>query len=170
MRYKGAPHNATMAFDMTLLRTLSLMSTALLVGCATPDPMCPAIVAFANAQKDGPARSVTLLTDWGGPLSSARNAIFVKECHDGGYAPGHALCKVLFEHTSTEFPDGNFHRALVCLGGDRFPVTSTTHSDYIHARLWMYPPEAPAGWRVGVQYDAGIGQATPTLVLTVEPY
>jgi hypothetical protein len=42
------------------------------------------------------------------------------------YGPGEELCGYLMEHTSTEFPDVNFKRALACLN-TRSSISSDTY-------------------------------------------
>lgn len=83
------------------------------------DQMCPAIAAFANASKDSTVRSVELANDWGCNFDKSDNeggfAMGCKACKHGDDTPSKQLCSYLMQNTSTEFPDGNFKRALDCL-------------------------------------------------------
>jgi hypothetical protein len=83
--------------------------------------MCAEIAKFANSSTDTSIHNVALINDWGGPISQEESqkqgdyAMYVKQCRHDDYSPGKDLCAYLMENTSTEFPDINVRRALVCL-------------------------------------------------------
>ena len=105
-----------------LLLILVLSSTG---GCALlrkqSDAMCAEISKFANSSTDRSVHKVDLINDWGGPISEEESrkqgefTMYVKQCRHDDYNPGKGLCAYLMEHTSTEFPDNNVRRTLVCL-------------------------------------------------------
>ena len=72
------------------------------------------MAAFANSTAPGTSQAVTLETAWG-PSKNHPDALASRDCHNGGYAPGEALCNYLTEHSSAEFATYNFRRALACL-------------------------------------------------------
>ena len=94
-------------------------------GCAAlrhqADAMCAEISEFANSSTDRSAHAVDLINDWGGPIAEKESqkegnyTMYVKQCKHADYDPGKRLCAYLMENTSTEFPDNNVRRALVCL-------------------------------------------------------
>ena len=108
--------------NVLLVLTVVLSSTG---GCAAlrnqSDAMCAEISKFANSSTDNSVHKVALINDWGGPISEEESrkqgdyTMYVKQCRHDDYDPGKGLCAYLMEHTSTEFPDNNVRRALVCL-------------------------------------------------------
>ena len=91
----------------------------LLQGCAstparTPDALCPALVAFANADKTPSVHSVELKVDWFESTSGMST-----DCVHHGYGAGDALCMYLVQHSSREFPQYNIWRGLACMDATR---------------------------------------------------
>ena len=103
----------------TIAALVCLSATACSPALRQTDGMCHELASFANASVDASPHVVTLINDWGGPLSEQENSLFVKGCGHDEYEPAKALCAYLFEHTSTEFPEHNLRRVLRCLGDDR---------------------------------------------------
>ena len=108
-------------------------------GCAAlrnqSDAMCAEISKFANSSTDRSVHKVDLINDWGGAISEEESqkkgdyTMYVKQCKHDDYDPGKGLCAYLMENTSTEFPDNNVRRALLCLNDpiSRAHTTPRTH-------------------------------------------
>jgi hypothetical protein len=148
------------------MRVLGVVLGALLsvAGCVSTDPkeqdqMCPAITAFANASSDSTIRSVELTNDWGGRFCKSEDenevALACKACQHGDDAPSRQLCAYLMENTSTEFPDGNFKRALDCLNTPyNFSLRSRSSAERLSNRvIWSdHADWVRARVVVGVEY------------------
>jgi hypothetical protein len=130
------------------------------------DLLCQELADFAAATSPGQERSVSLTTDWGGPLSHERNAVFVKACRHDQEAQGQRLCKALTEKASAEVPVANLNRVLGCLKLGALPPPKHASIERISLRLWAVsasvaaddnPPE------IGVDYVSGTRE-TPTVM------
>lgn len=131
--------------------------------------MCGEIVAFANSIEPNTSRSVELLTDWGGKFTKNPETIFSKTCIANHYQPGEKFCQYLLAHTSTEFADINFKRAVACVGGGFLATKNPIHISEISA-------EVAASEVVGIRRDVtiqikvstGTNEKGPRLKITAE--
>jgi len=102
------------------MRAFTAILLLALGGCATvgahDDPLCSKLVEFANTPNLGETRTVELCTDWGPRCSDETNVLSSASCNHDSYPAGVVLCNFLLLHTSQEFPNANFSRALSCLG------------------------------------------------------
>jgi hypothetical protein len=139
-----------------------------------PDDMCRQIADFANASEDGSPHEVRLVTDWGGTSCSTPEeySIYCKACSHDAYPPGKQLCDYLMEHTSTEFSEMNFGRALSCLNvgyahiknGPKLFALANRH-------IWSARADhVKPGISVGVEYQVPPEGAyePPTLILMAQ--
>jgi hypothetical protein len=137
---------APKGIQLTMRFALVLAVAVLSAGCVGSRPeeldqTCPAIAAFANASTHSTVRSVELTNDWGGLFCKSEDenevAIACKTCKHGDDAASKELCAYLMENTSTEFPDGNFKRALACLNtGYSFSTRSPGAVDRLSNRVF----------------------------------
>jgi hypothetical protein len=138
---------------------------------AEPDSICSEIADFANASTDGLLHKVTLINDWGGVecSSNAEGEIYMycKTCTHDKYGPGKQLCEYLMQHTSTEFSQLNFTRALGCLGGKFKGLAPGRRADSMANKpIWSsHVSSVRRGISVGLEYFSGDESKLPVLII-----
>jgi hypothetical protein len=132
--------------------------------------MCAELAAFANASHDLTTYSVDLKTDWGGqfePKTPNTYVMAAKHCDAAGYSPGERLCDYLLQNTSTEFPEINLNRALVCFGASG--PASNSSIEYAALKIWSYSAiGVNSNVRIGVEFSPASEKAPPSLRILAE--
>lgn len=99
---------------------LTVLIAVLCGGCASfgqpRDGLCSEMLRFADSLPENESRHVALCVAWGPGCTEATKVVMSKSCEHGGSEVGSRFCAYLIHHTSAEFPNINFSRALACLG------------------------------------------------------
>jgi hypothetical protein len=114
---------------------------------------------------------VTLTNDRGGVYCSSDTegevALACKACSHDSYGPGQHLCGYLMQHTSTEFSQMNFTRALRCLD-NRYQglAPGPDIGNMANRQIWSsHARSVKRGISVGVKYSPGNGEELPALII-----
>ena len=154
------------------LLAIAVLTSLALSGCATypygKDDLCREMAAFANSVEPGTSHSVSLETAWGSSKIHP-DAIASRDCHDSRYEPGQKLCRYLMVHTSREFPENNFHRALACLRGVQEQDGNFVSYERLDVRISGYEAYGVLGIvKVTVDFKPNADNGTEQLDISAE--
>jgi hypothetical protein len=148
---------------------VSLAAVALTDGCSSlhleHDDMCSEIARFANSSNGDAVHSVELFTFWGADIE--------KGCQRDQDAPSVRLCNYLVEHTSTEFAEINFRKALACMGPEAQIYAGPPQSrvEYLNGKITSYHAKGVhPGVLVSLEFSTGSSDQAASLKISAERF